>query len=442
MDELSTNKTAYTLYELNNAIKSAITRAFPEAYWVTAEIADLKCNQRGHCYLELVEKDDDRTVAQAKATIWAYEYRKLSHKFQTATNEPIRPGMKIMLLAVVNYHEVYGLSLNIRDIDPTYTLGEMARKRKEVIERLRKEGLLELNKSLPLPLVPQRIAVISSPSAAGYGDFFSQLDTNRYGYQFVHVLFPALVQGQDAEGSIIEALRKIGKYRHLFDVAVIIRGGGSAVDLSCFDNYALAAQIARCPLAVITGIGHEKDDTVADIVAHTRMKTPTAVAEFLVSGLRSFEDNVIDLRNRIITYTARLLQDIRYRLHSIARQLGYIPGRAVSAQFNKLLLIQSSLRNFTNQRLQKMDYELDRIGQALRLLDPVNVLRRGYSITRHDGKILKDASLVSKGAAIDTTLYKGNIVSIVGTQRRARNHEQEQAASLLPGFDGAGTDNQ
>ena len=436
------NKTSCSLYELNTAIKSAMSMAFSGTYWVTAEIAELKCNQRGHCYLELVEKADDKTVAQTKATIWAYEYRKLSHKFQASTNESIRPGMKIMFLAVVNFHEVYGLSLNIKDIDPTYTLGEMARKRKEVIERLRKEGLLELNKCLHLPLVPQRIAVISSPTAAGYGDFFNQLDTNRYSYQFVHVLFPALVQGQDAEGSIIEALRKIGKFRHLFDVAVIIRGGGSAVDLNCFDNYALAAEIAGCPLPVITGIGHEKDDTVADIVAHTRMKTPTAVAEFLVSGLRSFEDNIIDLRNRIMTYTARLLQDIRYRLYSLARQLGYVPGRVVSARLNKLLLLQSSLGNFTNQRLQKVGYTLDRIGQALRLLDPVNVLRRGYSITRHDGKILKDASLVSKGASINTTLYKGNIVSIIGTQRRARNHEQEQAACLLPGFDGTGADNQ
>ncbi len=442
MDEVSTNKSAYSLYELNAAIKSVISTAFSGAYWVTAEIAELKCNQRGHCYLELVEKDEDKTIAQSKATIWAYEYRKLSHKFQAATNEPIRPGMKIMLLAVVSFHEVYGFSLNIRDIDPTYTLGEMARKRKEVIERLRKEGLLELNKGLPLPLVAQRIAVISSPNAAGYGDFFNQLDTNRYGYQFVHVLFPALMQGQDAESSISEALRKIAKYRHLFDVAVIIRGGGSAVDLNCFDNYALAAQIARCPLAVITGIGHEKDDTVADIVAHSRMKTPTAVAEFLVSGLRSFEDNVIDLRNRIMTYAAGLLQDIRYRLHSLAGQLGYVPGRAVSAQLNKLLLLQGSLRNFAKQRLQRMDYTLDKMGQALRLLDPVNVLMRGYSITRHDGKILKDSSLVGKGAAIETTLYKGTIVSIIGTQRRARNHEQEQPACLLPGFDGAGADNQ
>ena len=350
------NGAAYSLYELNAVIKSAVNAVFPEACWVTAEIAELKCNQRGHCYLELVEKDNDNTIAQSKATIWAYEYRKLSSKFQTATGEPVRPGMKILFLAVVNFHEVYGLSLNIRDIDPTYTLGDMARKRKEVIERLRKEGLLELNKGLVLPMVPQRIAVISSPTAAGYGDFFSQLDSNPYGYQFMHILFPALMQGTDAAGSVIAALRKVSKYRHLFDVAVVIRGGGSAVDLSCFDNYELASHVARCPLPVITGIGHEKDDTVADIVAHTRMKTPTAVAEFLVSGIRSFDDTVTGIQNRINAFAGRLLQNMRHRLHSLARHLGYVPAGAIAGQLNKLLLIQNGLSNFTNQTIQKEGY--------------------------------------------------------------------------------------
>lgn len=436
------SKPAFSLYELNAAIKSAISAVFSETCWVTAEIAELKCNQRGHCYLELVEKADDKTIAQTKATIWAYEYRKLSHKFQTATNEPIRPGMKIMFLAAVNYHEVYGLSLNIRDIDPAYTLGEMALKRREVIERLRKEGLLERNKSIRLPAVPQRIAVISSSTAAGYGDFFNQLDTNPYGYKFVHILFPVLVQGRDAEGSIVAALLKIGKYRHLFDVAVIIRGGGSAVDLSCFDNYELASQIAVCPIPVITGIGHEKDDTVADIVAHTRMKTPTAVAEFLISGLRSFEDNIDDLRRRMKTYSEKLLLDLRYRLNSLARHLAYIPGRTVFSRLNKLLLLQNSIFNSAKQHIRRGNHTLDTMEQALRLLDPVNVLRRGYSITCHNGKLLKDSSAVGDGAVINTTLFKGSIVSITKKRRGTRSHEQEQSAFLLPGFDGAGTDNQ
>jgi len=434
------SKSAVTLYELSTAIKSAISAGLSEAYWVIAEIAELKCNQRGHCYIDLVEKTDSKTIAQIKATIWAYEYGKLNHKFQSAAGEPLRQGMKIMFSASVNFHEVYGLSLNIKDIDPAYTLGEMARKKKEVIDRLRKEGLLELNKSRPLPEVPQRIAVISSPTAAGYGDFFNQLDKNPYGYQFIHILFPALVQGQDAERSIINALKKIGKYRHLFDVAVIIRGGGSAVDLNCFDDYALASQIAGCPLPVITGIGHEKDDTVADIVAHTRMKTPTAVAEFLISGLRGFEDSITGLDNRIKTCAGRLLQEFRFHLHSLARRLVYSPGRALSGQLNKLVMLRSNLGNASERRLQRERHKLASMEQALRFLDPVNVLKRGYSITRYKGKVLKDASLVSGGSVIDTTLYKGTISSIAGTKRGTRSHEQ--GTFLLPGFDGAGTDNQ
>ena len=243
--------------------------------------------------LELVEKDDNKVIAQVKANIWAYEYRKLSLKFQAATNESLRPGMKVLLLVAVTFHEVYGLSLNVRDIDPAYTMGEMALKKRKVIERLTKEGLVKLNKSLSLPVVPQRIAVISSPTAAGYGDFFGQLDNNPYGYKFVHTLFPALMQGSGAEQSIISALRKVSQKIDLFDVLVIIRGGGSVIDLNCFDSYDLASEVARSPLPVITGIGHEKDDTVVDITAHTKMKTPTAVAEFLISGLRSFEENII-----------------------------------------------------------------------------------------------------------------------------------------------------
>ena len=214
----------------------------PGAYWVIAEIADTKLNQRGHCYLELVEKEDNRTIAQVKANIWAYEYRKLSLKFQTATNESLKPGMKVLLLVAVIFHEVYGLSLNVKDIDPAYTMGEMALKKREVIERLTKEGIIALNKSLSLPVVPQRIAVISSPTAAGYGDFFDHLDNNPYGYRFIHVLFPALMQGAEAEESIISALRKVSQKRELFDVLVIIRGGGSVIDLNCFDSYEIASR--------------------------------------------------------------------------------------------------------------------------------------------------------------------------------------------------------
>jgi exodeoxyribonuclease VII large subunit len=278
MENLSADSTALSLSQLNGLIKAAITDTLPDMYWVIAEIAEIKVNQKGHCYLDLVEKEEDTTVAQIRAAIWAYEYRTISSRFASATNEPLSRGMKILFLAAVTFHEVYGLSLNIRNIDPAYTMGEMARKKKEVIEHLKKEGIFARNRSLELPLVPQRIAVVSSPTAAGYGDFFSHLDTNPYGYRFVHILFPALMQGNEAETSIARALARISRKQQSFDLVAIIRGGGSAVDLSCFDGYAVAAQVAALPLPVITGIGHEKDDTVVDMVAHTRMKTPTAVA--------------------------------------------------------------------------------------------------------------------------------------------------------------------
>ncbi len=437
MEDLSYNRQPYSLYELNGIIKSALSQVFPDAYWVAAEIAECKCNQRGHCYLDLVEKKDDRTIAQVKATIWAYEYRKLSHKFQSATGESLKPGMKIMLLAAVTFHEVYGLSLNVKDIDPAYTMGEMARKKKEVIERLRKEGIMDLNKGLPLPLVPQKIAVISSPTAAGYGDFFDQLDSNPYGYKFVHVLFPALMQGHEAEGSIISALDKIRQSRHHFDVAVIIRGGGSVVDLNCFDSYPLASRIAQFPLPVVTGIGHEKDDSVVDMVAHTKLKTPTAVAEFLISGLRSFEESIADIRNRICVYTERLLKDGQYRLNTITQKLAFIPAR-IAALSNKLLIVRKDIKSSVRELIRKHDNRLGSMEQAVRLLDPVRVLRRGYSITRHNGRIIKDASLVKKGAVLDTMLYNGTITSVVGQAKEVKKESgQKQTADLLPGFDGA-----
>ena len=433
MEKVAITRHSFSLYELNSTIRQALNDVFPDSCWVTAEIADAKCNQRGHCYLELVEKDGDSTIAQIKATIWAYDYRKLSHKFQSATGETLKPGMKIMLLAAVTFHEVYGLSLNVKDIDPTYTMGDMARKKKEVIERLIKEGLMDLNKDLPLPLVPQRIAVVSSATAAGYGDFINQIDNNPYGYGFIHVLFPALMQGQEAEKSIISSMNKIKRHKHLFDAVVLIRGGGSVIDLNCFDGYPLTSYMAKFPLPIITGIGHEKDDSVADMVAHTRMKTPTAVAEFLISGVRSFEESIVDCQNRMIIYTERLLKDARYRLNAVLQGLNLIPVR-ISAIANKLLVLKRDLTAGARQFVLNEDSRLRGMEQAVRLLDPVNLLRRGYSITRHKGKILKDASLVKNGDVLDTRLYEGNIMSIAGNKKEVKGREQKQTDGLLPGF--------
>jgi exodeoxyribonuclease VII large subunit len=437
MREDPTAKTALSLSQLNGMIKAAIIESLPDMYWVIAEVAEIKLNQRGHCYLELVEKEDDTAIAQIKAAIWAYEYHSISNKFQKATNEPLSRGMKILFLAAVTFHEVYGLSLNIKYIDPAYTIGEMARKKKEVIERLRKEGIIERNRSRELPLVPQRVAVISSPTAAGYGDFINHLDGNAFGYRFVHILFPALMQGNEAGASIIRALTRIRKKQANFDLAVIIRGGGSTIDLSCFDSYALSSAIASFPLPVISGIGHEKDDTVVDIVVHTRMKTPTAVAEFIISGVRAFEETVLGLETRIVNHVEKFLKDEKHRLISITQRLSLVPFRLESIHLNRLLLLQKDIRGHVRQFFHARKNRLENMQQAVRHLDPEQVLRRGYSITRHRGKVVKDAAALKKGMIIESTLHKGTVASIVqsGSGKEGKDHGKKQGTDLLPGLE-------
>ncbi len=437
MQQITAERPALSLSQLNGLIKSAILDTLPDQYWVVAEIGDLKLNQKGHCYLELVEKEGNAAIAQIKANIWAYEYRSISNRFQKATNEPLKQGMKVLFLASILFHEVYGLSLNIKDIDPTYTMGEMARKKKEVIALLKKEGIIDKNKALELPLVPQRIAVVSSPTAAGYEDFFNHLDNNPYGYCFIHTLFPALMQGQEAEGSIIKALNAIRHQKSSFDLVVLIRGGGSVIDLNCFDGYPLAAAVAGFPLPVITGIGHEKDDTVVDITAHTKMKTPTAVAEFLISGIRSFEENILGLENRIVTSAEQLLRDERQTLTSLAQRLSLIPIRLTTIHRNRLLILQRDMRSQLQQRMQNEQNRLGRAEQAIRHLDPAHILRRGYSITTLRGKILKDASLLKSGMVIDTQLQNGTVTSIVQSGKEVKKSAKEQRTDLLPGFEGA-----
>lgn len=422
MEDLFTGRSVLTLSELNGLIRSVLGDAFPDSYWIIAEIADVRSNQRGHCYLELVQKEGPQTVAQMRATIWAYEYRRIGAKFAQVTGERPKPGMKALLLVTVNFHEVYGMSLNVRDIDPSYTLGEMARKKQEIIARLRAEGLIDLNKGLDLPLVPQRIAVISSPTAAGYGDFFHQLDRNVYGYRFIHILFPAVMQGQEAEMSILGALERIRAVRHLYDIVAIIRGGGSVVDLSCFDSYDLGAAVARFPLPVVTGIGHERDETVVDAVAHTRMKTPTAVAEFFLSGMRGFEEQVIALLNRLRSSVGHAVKDERHRLRDLVRRLRYAPSQAAVSSRTHLSRMRANLKSAVLRIIDRETNRLARMEQAARHLDPSNVLRRGYSITRVGGKVIRALSGLRKGSSIETELHCGSVVSTVETVKEEREY--------------------
>jgi len=416
VEQLSLHKPALSLSELNSLIHAAIANALPDLYWVIAEIAECKCNQKGHCYLDLVEKEEHKTVAQIRATIWSYEYRTLSRKFEAAAKTELKQGIKVLLLAAVNFHEIYGLSLNIKDIDPAYTAGEMAIRKREIIERLRREGIIDLNKDLNLPLVPQRVAVISSPTAAGYGDFTGQLEKNQHGYRFYHTIFPALMQGEGAEKSVLAALDSISAQKERFDVAVIIRGGGSVADLSCFDNYAIAARIARLALPVITGIGHDKDDTVVDMVAHTKLKTPTAVAEFLISGVRSFDERLSGIESGIGLYAERLLSGASSSLNALIHRLLLSASHIITAPQSRLDALGKSLTGCLKQYFQLGEKRLSAAEQAVRLLDPENVLKRGYSITRYNGKSVKDASILSNGDIIMTELHSGFISSTVDRQ--------------------------
>jgi exodeoxyribonuclease VII large subunit len=449
---------ALTLGELAGLIKSTIQSSLNDEYWVTAEIAQINYNYNsGHCYLDLAEKQNDATTAKMRAAIWASNFRQINNNFRTITGQELQSGMKILMLARVNFHEVHGLSLNIRDIDPRYTLGEMALKRRQIIERLTKEGIIDKNRQLDLPPVLQKIAVISSMSAAGYGDFQSRLNNNPYGYRFYHRLFQAHMQGEKAEESIGEALKKCIALSARFEVIVIIRGGGSIVDLHCFDSYPLAKLIALSPLPVFTGIGHERDETVIDRVANQRLITPTAVAEFLIYAAKKFEDSVDNLGQRLIIRTNTLLEREKHSVNYFADNLKrhakhYFKTAANTLKNNSYLLQTNALAALKTPFVDLKAYEgrlknsgsvlLKNSGQKLKdyrkvlevhpwhmlsiqsqkiehyetkigLLDPHNILSRGYSITFLNGKILKGTGRIRKGDIINTRLHEGAITSIV-----------------------------
>ena len=430
----------FSLFELNKIIGEVLSRNLEPCYWVIAEIGEIRQHQNGHCYLELVEKDDNQIKAKSRATIWAYTYRNLSGWFEAITGQSLKPGMKILCNATVQFHEVYGFSLNIKDIDAQYTLGERAKKRQEIITQLMEDGVYDLNKELPLPVISQNIAVISSESAAGYGDFVDQLNNNGFGYHFNTELFNSTMQGDKAEASIIASMLTIFDRIGDFDLLVIIRGGGASVDLDCFDSYEMASHIAQFPIPVITGIGHERDETIADLVAHTKMKTPTAVAEFIISGAQFFESLLddqftkitnklevaieeervaLDQRsNRFQRGTQLLLNEQRLTLNSISHQLLY-------SKQNRIKFHEQQLDGFRQQLaknpFKNIDHEyaaLIHMQRELDIIDPKNVLKRGYSLTLVNGKNINKVKDLKKDTKITTiTRHLELESSIVSTKK-------------------------
>ena len=378
------------MLELNRMVRESIECEMPEEYWVEAELSECR-ETRGHCYMELIQKDElsATPVAKAPAKCWANKWLTIRPYFERITGQQLHAGMKVLLQVYPQFHEAYGFSWIVNDIDPTYTIGDMARKRQEIIKKLKDEGVFDLQKELQLPMFCQRIAVISSQTAAGYGDFCNQLADNPYDFKFETQLFPATMQGEGVEQSIINALERI--YDTDYDCVVIIRGGGATSDMSGFDTLALAENVANFPIPIITGIGHERDESILDMVSHTRVKTPTAAAAFLIEHLKEVLDVIDSSQDRIT------------RFFSLVK----------TRQESKLDMLEQRMRTSIDRRLTSESHKLELISEKLKALDPTLLLARGYSITMHNGHAVRDASTLAPGTEIETRLAKGTIHSII-----------------------------
>lgn len=404
-----------TLYQLNTLVKEVIEERLPNRYWVQGELSEGRAGYNGHFYGEMIQKDERTAsiIAKARVTCWASTYAALSRTFHEATGETLRAGLTVMVEVSVSFHQQYGYSLTITNIDPSYTLGDMARRRQEILRQLEQDGILHDNQQLSLPLLTQRIAVISSATAAGYGDFCNQLLHNEYGFYFHLQLFPAVMQGQHVPETLIAALQQVAAESEQWDAVVIIRGGGSTSDLSDFDSYPLAACIAQMPLPVITGIGHERDETVLDYVAHTHLKTPTAVAAFLIERLAATSAHVDELSQRISRSVIERISREQQRIIKLASVLPLAFQTVRQRQEHLLDTILLRISNAHRERHIREQHRLQLLEHRLRSLDPALMLQRGYSMTIVDGHLLHDASEVLPGQKITTRLAKGTITSIV-----------------------------
>ena len=420
-----------TLSEFNARIERQVN-GVPglQNQWVIAETSDLRLNRSGHCYTELIEKDDrGTTIAKIGAAIWAGTYRDLYNKFLRSTGQVLATGMKVMVKVTVNFHSLYGMKVVINDIDPNYTLGDMARQRQEIINRLTAEGIIDLNKELPWPEVPQRIAIISAEGAAGYGDFMNQLTGNPYGLQFYTCLFNAVMQGAQTVPTVMAAMDRINRHIDLFDCVVIIRGGGATSELNSFDNYDLASYVANFPIPVIVGIGHERDVTVLDYVAALRVKTPTAAAETLIQRgttalahldelqdavVTAVRDTVGQAREHLAFFTTmipaaarHLIDTNRIRLDNHARNIPFAAQGLIVNQRTRLERAVERMGDAVSRALQREQQRLVALGDKATLLSPVNTLQRGYTLVRLGDKCVTAADQLHSGDQITVQFATG-----------------------------------
>ncbi len=381
-----------SLYELNSLVQQTIEESMAMQYWVEAELAEAN-ERRGHLFLDLVQKDErgNTPVARASAKCWASAWMPLKAHFERIAGQRLSAGMKLLLRVYPQFHPAYGFSWIVTDIDPTFTLGDMARRRQEIVRILKEEGIFNLQKELSLPMLCRRIAVISSETAAGYGDFCNQLSENDYGFRFMTRLFPATMQGENVEKSVIAALDRIYAVQEEFDCVVIIRGGGATSDMSGFDTLALAENVANFPLPIITGIGHDRDECVLDMVSHIRVKTPTAAAAFLIDNMAAVYDKLANLADRLAQAVRHRLEIERMRLASLTAQIPLMARQGIRMRTHKIELL----------------------AHRAAALDPKLVLARGYSMTLCNGRIVTNAAHLAEGDIIETKFAKGKTTSKV-----------------------------
>lgn len=425
-----------SLVELNNLVRRSIQACLPDEYWIQAELSEVRTNYSGHCYLEFIQKDpvSNALVAKARGIIWSSVFARLRPFFERETGQAFVSGIKVLVRVTVDFHELYGYSLTVVDIDPTYTLGDMARRRKEILRRLEEEGVLGLNKELPLPEPAQRVAVISSATAAGYGDFCNQLQHNAFGFVFYTKLFPAIMQGDRVEQSVISALEKIYSQLDRWDVVVIIRGGGATSDLSGFDTYELATHCAQFPLPIITGIGHERDDTVLDMISHTRVKTPTAAAEFLVNRMRESAERleacadflyhqlplrIEKMQQQLDACVHRIPAKVQMRIQKEHFRQERLAGQLASAwQTRRMeetyrLEVMPRIMERVAYRLESQIHRLEMLEERVKASSPDLLLKKGYSLTLKNGKVVTSVLSLKPGDEVVTRVSDGQFKSKV-----------------------------
>jgi len=443
----------HSLFELNQQIKKTLQTGLPNNYWVIAEINHFTINRSGHCYLELIEKsnENDKIVAQMNAIIWAYTFRMLRPYFETATGRSLETGMKVLLFVSVEFHEQYGLNLTVKDIEPSFTIGDLEVRRQQIIKKLQEQGVYEMNKELELPRVIQRVAVISSEKAAGYQDFMNQLHENEHDFFFKTTLFDATMQGDHAATSIIKALERIFTQETEFDCVVILRGGGSKSDLSCFDDFDLALNVAQFSLPIICGIGHERDLSIIDMVANTSVKTPTAVASLIVDKALEFLTIIEDITDHILDYCYNRLQgenEILYQANTLLKEvvhkklsdervsLTYYRGRLallsdrifqkqnvqlaydsknlytlvkniINKQYNAISVVQRNVQKSFIDKVVVESNKLESLDKQLMLKNPINIMKRGFAIVKTNGKVVFSSSELLAKQEITIQLYDG-----------------------------------